>query len=157
MRVYYFTNAKFGLAAIRDQRLKIARIHQLNDPFEFLGVDLSDRSFRIVVSQTKSELSKTKGILCFSKSWRHPMLWAHYADGHRGICLGFDANASKLQQVNYVNSRCPKPDVLDESFMKKLLCTKFVHWSYEDEYRFFTTLTDAEHGLYFFDFSAELE
>ena len=40
MRLHYFTTAQFGLEAIRDKRLKIARINELNDPFEFLGLAL---------------------------------------------------------------------------------------------------------------------
>lgn len=37
MRLYHFTSQKFGLLALKDRRLKIARINELNDPFEFLG------------------------------------------------------------------------------------------------------------------------
>ena len=38
MRLYHFLNAEYGLLNIRHRRLKIARINELNDPFEFLGV-----------------------------------------------------------------------------------------------------------------------
>jgi hypothetical protein len=37
MRLYHFIRERFGLEAIRDSRLKISRINELNDPFEFLG------------------------------------------------------------------------------------------------------------------------
>jgi hypothetical protein len=157
MRAYYFTSAVHGLAAMRDRRLKVARIHELNDPFEFLGVELSDREFRKVLTATKRQLSERNGLLCFSKSWRHPMLWAHYADKHRGVCLGFDVNAEKLEHVSYVNSRFPRPDnPRSEAFVHKLLYTKFAHWSYEDEYRLYVSLNDQENGLYFVPFSDEL-
>jgi hypothetical protein len=157
MRVYKFTKTEHGLAALRDQRLKVARIHELNDPFEFLGVDLSDRDFRRAITQTKQELSKTAGLLCFSKSWRHPLLWSHYADNHRGICLGLDINDSMVEHVSYVNSRFPKPDVTEyEALVRKLLFTKFAHWSYEDEYRVYVDLKEEEDGLFFFCFSENL-
>lgn len=157
MRAYYFTNAVHGLAALHDQRLKVARIHELNDPFEFLGVELSDPEFRQALTSTKRQLSDRNGLLCFSKSWRHPMLWAHYADKHRGICLGFDVNENKLEHVSYVNSRFQKPvNPNNKAFVGKLLYTKFAHWSYEDEYRFYISLTDQENGLYFVPFSDEL-
>lgn len=157
MRAYYFTNAEHGLAALRDRRLKVARIHELNDPFEFLGVDLSDPEFRTALTTTKRDLSKHNGLLCFSKSWHHPMLWAHYADKHRGFCLGFDVTDEKLGHVSYVNSRFPKPEnPKNESFVEKLLYTKFAHWSYEDEYRLYVALNDQENGLYFVSFSDEL-
>jgi hypothetical protein len=41
--------------------------------------------------------------------------------------------------------------------MTQLLFTKFSHWSYEDEYRFFVALTDCENGFYFAPFSKSLE
>jgi hypothetical protein len=48
MRVFHFVPAKHGLSDIRHRRLKIATLRELNDPFEFLGVDLRDqRSARI--------------------------------------------------------------------------------------------------------------
>lgn len=157
MRAYYFTNAEHGLAAMRDRRLKVARIHELNDPFEFLGVELSDREFRRALTATKRQISESNGLLCFSKSWRHPMLWAHYADKHRGICLGFDVSGEKLEHVSYVNSRFPKPhNPQSEAFVQKLLYTKFAHWSYEDEYRLYVRLNDQEKGLYFVQFSKEM-
>ena len=44
MHVYHFLCAKFGLEALRKRRLRVSRIMDLNDPFEFLGVDLSENS-----------------------------------------------------------------------------------------------------------------
>ena len=156
MLVYHFINERFGLEALRNRRLKIARIMELNDPFEFLAVDLSDRGFRKVIKTTKATLSKTNGILCFSKTWTHPILWGHYADKHKGICLGFEVPRQFLKKVDYVECRFEKPNVLNEAFMKKLLFTKFKHWEYEQEYRTYLQLEDEIDGLYFSDFSADL-
>lgn len=156
MLVYHFVNAQFGLDDIRNRRLKIARIMDLNDPFEFLGVDLSDQQFRRALRETKTKLSKTKGILCFCKSWKNPVVWGHYADRHRGICLGFEVPSSILNRVAYVDSRLPRPDVPDVAFMKKLLLTKFAHWQYEQEYRVFVQLEEEIGGLYFSEFSDQL-
>ena len=88
MRVYHFINDKYGLKDLAERHLKIARIMEINDPFEFLGVDLSDRDFRRAMKETKEDLSKSNGLLCFSKNWKNPVLWGHYADKHRGIALG---------------------------------------------------------------------
>lgn len=118
MRVFHFLNHEFGLKDIRERRLKIARIMELNDPFEFLGVELSDRAFRRGLHEVKANLSKDNGLLCFTKSWQNPVLWGHYADKHRGICLGFDMPNELLEQVSYVNSRFQWPAELDEPFVK---------------------------------------
>lgn len=156
MLVYHFVNAHYGLDDLRNRRLKIARIMELNDPFEFLGVDLSDRQFRWALRKMKTELSTSKGILCFCKTWTNPVVWGHYADRHRGVCLGFEVPSSVLNKVDYVDSRLPRPDVLDEAFVKKLLLTKFSHWQYEQEYRVFVQLEEDINGLYYSKFSDQL-
>ena len=107
MRVYHFLNVDHGLDNLRHRRLRISRIIELNDPFEFLGVDLSDRTFRQAFWETKRQLSKTNGLLCFSKTWRNPVLWEHYADKHRGLCLGFDVPKALLEKIKYVKLRLP--------------------------------------------------
>lgn len=152
MRLFHFLNEEYGLKDIRERRIKIARIAQLNDPFEFLGVELSDREHRISLSRTKARLSEKHGLLCFAKNWHNPVLWSHYAGNHRGLCLGFDIPDNLPRQVSYVNSRFNWPSVIDESFMVQLLFTKFSHWSYEDEYRIYTNLEDSDGGLYYADF-----
>lgn len=129
---------------------------ELNDPFEFLGVNLSDRNFRKAMKETKAELSKTKGLLCFSKTWKNPLLWGHYADKHRGICLGFQISNDVLEKVDYVKERLPRPKVLDEEFVKSVLFTKFEHWSYEREYRVYAQLEEEIKGVYYAKFSAKM-
>lgn len=156
MLVYHYLNAKFGLKDLTERRLKIARIMELNDTFEFLGVDLSDRDFRKVIKKTKKELSQTHGLLCFSKTWKNPILWSHYADKHKGLCLGFDMSHIPPTKVEYVRTRFQKPDVLDEIFMKKLLFTKFIHWKYEEEYRSYLSLEEKIDGIYYANFSDSL-
>lgn len=157
MLIYHFINAYYGLEGIRNRRLKIARIMELNDPFEFLGVNLSDRKFRKALKDTKEELSKSKGILCFSETWKNPVLWSHYADKHRGLCLGFEVSNSTLERVEYVDSRHPIPSVIDETLMKKLLYTKFRHWEYEQERRIYIELEEHVDGIYYSDFSNDLQ
>ena len=109
MRLYHFINAQYGLEDLREQRLKIALIMELNDPFEFLGVDLSKRESCKVMEKIKEDLSKICGILCFSKSWDNPVQWSHYADGHKGLCLGFDIpdDPGLLAKVKYAGKRLP--------------------------------------------------
>ena len=107
MRLYHFINAQYGLEDLRKQRLKIALIMELNDPFEFLGVDLSNSEFRQIMEGLKAYLSEIYGILCFSKSWDNPVQWSHYADGHKGLCLGFDIpdDLGLLTKVKYAGKR----------------------------------------------------
>ena len=101
MRLYHFINKKYGLDSLNLKRLKIAQIDQLNDPFEFLGVELSNPQYRDLFNQLKQDLSKDIGILCFCENYHNPALWAHYAEKHKGLCLGFDVPLEACQKVRY--------------------------------------------------------
>jgi hypothetical protein len=159
MRVYRFLCSKYGLKTIKERRLRISRVMALNDPFEFLSADLSDSLYRTALNRTKRDLSSSKGVLCFSKTWSNPLLWSHYAEKHQGIYLGFDLPLEHLSKVKYQKTR-NKIGNLDEEFMSKILTTKFSHWRYENEYRCFIQLDDDEAdstGNYFLNFSDQLQ
>lgn len=165
MRLYYFTPERFGLEAIRDSRLKLARIDDLNDPFEFLGLDL-DRDDRRELLKLKRQIGGQNGLICMSRFWRHPLLWGHYAEKHRGLCLGFDVSKEKCKKVKYRAERPTLSELgyetlgdLDEAGMLDLLYTKFDGWEYESEYRLFCRLEhrDPVSDFYFSSFSEELK
>lgn len=157
MRVYHFIDSKYGLENIRNRQLKISNLMKLNDPFELLSVNTSEKDFRQAILLMKEELSINQGIICFSASWRSPVQWAHYADSHKGICLGFDIPKKYLSKIIYTPRRFDAPKNLNEKFMKKLLCTKFTHWKYEAEHRLWAALNTEESGFYFREFDNDLK
>ena len=73
MRVYYFTRKIFCLETLTKMHLKVAKIDYLNDLFEFMAVDLSNRDIRLGVENMNRDLSKDFGLLCFSKYWDNPV------------------------------------------------------------------------------------
>jgi hypothetical protein len=165
MRVYHFVNKEYGLENIQKRRLKIATLNELNDPFELFGVEFSDPSVRSAFYAMKNELAQNRGLLCFSKSWHNPVQWSHYADKHKGLCLGFDVPDESLGDVNYSRKRLvtdieklKSPRQLAPTAAKKFLFTKYHHWKYENEIRSFVTLEeiDEEKQMYFADFSNKL-
>jgi hypothetical protein len=156
MRAYKFLNAHFGLKSLYEKRLKISRIHDLNDPFELMPYNLSDRSHRRAVQKTRDQLAAHRGMLCFSADWRDPVIWAHYSDKHRGICLGFEVPEDSSKIVNYVPKRLPFPTTLTAAHAEAMLFTKYSHWEYEHEIRIWAELDDEEDGLYFHDFDDTL-
>ena len=165
MRVYHFLNETYAVADIALRRLKVSRFNSLNDPFELLGADLRDPNHRSVFQNLKNKLNETKGMICFSKSWRNPLLWGHYADCHHGMALGFDIPDSYLSAVIYTKQRAKihfnelEKKVIDgDRVIDKLIRTKFSDWKYEEEYRLFVNLKQesSEAGLYFVDFHENL-
>jgi len=118
-----------------DKRLKIANER-------FLECDYSsDEYWRDVNSRFKKR-DPIYGICSLTSKKDNLLMWAHYADSHRGICIGFDssqlsASAHRIiEKVNY--SDCfPKIKMFDEGYESwgSLITTKSKLWEYEDEYR----------------------
>lgn len=156
MRVYHFLSATNALKDISKRRIKIAQFQDLNDPFELLPPDLSDKSMRKAFRAFKKVMEQSNGILCFSRTKREPLLWSHYADKHRGMCLGFDVRDDTLKEVKYVSRRLVLKSLrnLTKGTAIKFLSTKYQGWSYEKEVRAFLSLEekDERNGLYFADF-----
>jgi hypothetical protein len=165
MRVYHLTGAEHALSNLRHRRIKIARIEDLNDPFELRSISSTIGDVRRALELTRSQLVTNRGMLCFSAGWKNPVLWSHYGDRHRGIALGFDVATECLARVRYKPRRTPyDPGLMSpggrnaEAAVLNLLTTKYTHWRYEDEWRAFLTLSDPdpETGKYFADFSDQI-
>jgi hypothetical protein len=105
LRAYHFVNHEFGLDDIRRRRLKIATLKELNDPFELFGISLHDEHLRRAFRVMKEEISRDRGLLCFSRKWSNPVQWSHYAQKHAGLCLGFDVADDAIGLVNYSRRR----------------------------------------------------
>lgn len=165
MRVFHFISEEFGLEDIRRRRLKIATLHELNDPFELFGVSLADENIRRAFQAMKDELATKRGLLCFSRDWHNPVQWSHYAAKHTGLCLGFDIPDEHLGAITYSRKRLVvetqnfrNPRDLSVDTVTRFLFTKYAHWRYENEVRCFVTLEDKdrEKNLYFAEFSDKL-
>jgi hypothetical protein len=154
MRVYHFLPANYALENIEKCRIKISEIDQLNDPFELWCVNQKDKRLRIALRAYKKEMSAHYGMLCFSRHWHNPVLWSHYADKHRGICLGFEIVEHALQKVSYLTKRPALriPPSLEDA--KQLLFSKYRGWHYEEEWRGWTRIDerDVATGFYFYPF-----
>ena len=87
----------------------------------------------------KNEMLKY-GICCFSHSYNSQLMWAHYAEQHKGICVGFDTNLLKTDGVEFrdINYRLVPPTVnilgTEEEFLQQA-SSKYIEWSYEKEIR----------------------
>lgn len=162
MRVYHFIKLEHGLDSLRDKRLKISLIDKLNDPFELLALKLLgeyDKELDELMAKLKNFISQKYGILCFSLDWNSPLLWAHYAGNHKGICLGFEiSERAKPINVTYINKRYNRKlhKIIEENNveeMRKILSTKHTDWKYEKEIRLFTELAHKYEDKYYYNFS----
>lgn len=153
MRVYHFLRAIYAIDDIKERHLKISQIDELNDPFELWCVAQEDRRLRKALGGFKKEMGERFGMICFSKRWHNPLLWSHYADRHRGICLGFEVDERRLKRVNYVTARPNLQVPPTKESMDELLFTKYRDWQYEEEWRGWFTLDERNaSGHYFYPF-----
>jgi hypothetical protein len=160
MLVYHYLAAEWALDDLRKRRVKIATFDDLNDPFELLVFNMSDKNLREKLTQFKEKEARKYGFLCFSRSWKNPVLWSHYADKHRGFCLGFIVRDDMAKEISYIKRRL----VLDiktvgEKDMHQLLWTKYKGWSYEEEVRLYARLQrpDGSTTFYFHDFDNDVQ
>lgn len=158
MRVYHFVSTEHALTNISLQRLKIATFDDMNDPFELRGVNLKSAENRKGWDGFRNEIARRYGVICFSKVWSDPVLWSHYADRHRGLCLGFDVDDDLTVEVQYRATRFPQrrladaavSDALGEQLVIDVIRTKYDRWAYEQEIRILCRLEEAEpSGMHF--------
>lgn len=100
----------------------------------------------------EERIEKIVGVLCLTDSDRNLTMWAHYADSHKGLVIGFDTSHAffsstdtgsgqpcHLKKVTYCDDR-PK---LTFSGLRAedIFLTKGKDWSRENEWRMFAGLS----------------
>ncbi|MFC1498220.1 DUF2971 domain-containing protein [Verrucomicrobiota bacterium] len=92
------------------------------------------------------------GIVSLSKTPNDILMWSHYSDGHRGLCLQFDRKTldypDKFLEVDY-RKNDDRPTVKEHNEEADQLKNKFFlrpkasHWYYEKECRLCLNTTDG--------------
>lgn len=144
-----------------------ARVTSLNDPFEgdfAFSEKLTSQISKQVNSDTgaKNEcgvdlakqirfsMRRKRCILSLSKTNSDILLWSHYANEHKGVCIGIDINGKRadstfvknlngsiLHKVKYSDDPIIIGDYSTNS-MASVLTQKSRQWKYEKEYRLIT-------------------
>jgi hypothetical protein len=82
------------------------------------------------------QIDKRYRVYCLTTKPDCPLMWAHYADHHRGVCLEFDMRKPDLCAAIQVQYREMYPSFhLNDGKDLSPLYTKSFHWQYEEEYR----------------------
>ena len=152
LRLYHFLRAEHALRAMEAGRLKAANLDEVNDPYECLTVGFSSGDEEKAFLKLREEVVRRLVVVCFSETYREPLLWGHYAERFRGVCLAFDARLYGDAMENYVSKvkytegrkelaefgmRCVRGRIQCEDPFKirDLLSIKSHHWKYEREWR----------------------
>lgn len=118
---------------------RAAQIRKMAEEF-LRAPNLAERIQQANEAFRSQEIEKI-GVYCFSAIKDSTVMFSHYADSHRGICLEFDVRSKKhwekIWEMHYseaypVIQWSPKLSPADS---KKLFHWKDVGWKYEGEYR----------------------
>jgi len=160
--LFIYSKAEYVHATLRSKRIKISRLHELNDPFEVYGVYRRSKSFAARFESFRAGFARDYGLICMTENDWSPVMWAHYADRHRGVCYRFDVRESHRLKVRY-KKELHSPEELKHlppmGQLRGLLSTKSSEWRYEREHRVIVPLRDAvrEGDWYFRLFSADFQ
>jgi hypothetical protein len=84
-------------------------------------------------------IHKEYRIFCLASKPDSIVMWSHYANKHRGVCLEFSTDAEEFSGAYRViySERYPLFNLADDDPANNLLplVTKAAAWSYEEEYR----------------------
>lgn len=183
LRVFkYRTGSERDINSLINDKFWAPTREKLNDPYEGLLqrelfeqqmiqleriFDLKDGSFDQVRESLEGVLGFTdkSGIFSLSITPYDELLWAHYADSHKGLCIEYDLNKliefTKTQNhiipVKYSTSppHILLADITDiassnEVLLQKMLGTKSKRWEHEKEIRIVT----SQSGSHSYDYRA---
>jgi hypothetical protein len=146
MILYRYRHASTNtFSEISEGQAWYSKYSELNDPFEGIYVN---QSCNIAVDA----LIQTLRVCCFSERNDNLLMWAHYADNHRGICLEYDipddVHEKTFMQIIYGESQpilkkvevfpAGDPNAGKLSLKKEdvaVFLTKSADWAYEREWR----------------------
>jgi hypothetical protein len=145
IKFQYFVNL------IKNGEMKFSKPSEFNDPFDCCPTQVSefppDALPHAVLDQINKHIqhatSQILGVTCLTPHPDKMLMWSHYGDQHRSVCVGFDrdlllenvpTNSSgnqlytEIVKVEYTKIRPNEED-------RKAIFKKSEEWMYEDEYR----------------------
>lgn len=87
MIVHHFTFAEFAIKALRDRRLKITRINELNDPLQFCAADFFDSDTQTKLETFKNQANERYGVISFCENYHDLVPWIRYEIPSAGLAL----------------------------------------------------------------------
>ena len=86
-----------------------------------------------------------RGILCLTVKEDNSLMWSHYGDQHKGICIGYSHSGTSIKSVNYCSERTIRASLIKEfvdgnnnlldTIIDAIFFRKSIDWQYEQECR----------------------
>jgi hypothetical protein len=95
---------------------------------------------RLFAAAYDSLVTAQVGVLCLSEVHDDILMWSHYADSHRGICLVYETNYEFFAHALPVRYQQERPRInpitqSTEEMLDSAIFTKSRAWAYEKEWR----------------------
>jgi hypothetical protein len=164
-----------GVDLLKNMRIKVSNLIDVNDPFEFLPQFLEDiKELDPILELLYEHQKENYRILSLSQSECNVVMWGHYCNRHKGILYKIDTAKmvsddgveNPFVEVTYAKDR-PKinPQALANAFSEKetkeletnlklITYTKFEDWKYEREHRAIVKY-DREEGYDYYNLSPD--
>ena len=109
----------------------------LSDPARDPRIPANNRLFAAAYD---SMVTAQVGVLCLSEVHDDILMWSHYADCHRGICLIYETNYEFFANAFPVRYQQERPRInptsqSTEQMLDNAIFTKSWAWAYEKEWR----------------------
>ncbi|MGH8068253.1 MAG: DUF2971 domain-containing protein [Candidatus Entotheonellia bacterium] len=180
MILYKYVLYEAGRKIIAGNSIGFAGASDFNDPFELTGYPREEAANPVLQFITNIRADAKRGIwirnsaiLCLTRSPLNPLMWAHYAEAHRGFVIGFDVNVSGFTATDmnllpaqfgsmiYTEQKprhklvisalmevggemSYRPELLEK--LQRLFLHKPLCWSYEEEVRIVRCVKGIEHA-----------
>lgn len=116
------------------RKYKLSSITQLSDQ---TVTDAEDR--RVLAAAARRRTRRHTRVLCLSADWKSELMWAFYANNHRGICLCFETSYEFFRDAKPVLYTHSPADVAymdgSESPVDHLAFCKSLAWQFQKEWR----------------------
>jgi hypothetical protein len=118
-----------------------------------------DASYRHLQDLHNTRMETQAFILCFSGTRKNILMWSHYADGHKGLCVHLDSRVYPLvgaagveYRRSYPVTHFPSESAGADDLLIKSILTKSHRWRYEKEFRLFAVrMGDPPLGAWWVD------
>lgn len=167
----YYSEKLDVIKHLKNPSIKLAATSSLNDPFEnklsyelakniTMSMDLGDpeNNYKITEKFKKAYINVTSnfGVVSLTETHENILMWAHYANSHKGVCIGYkenlfeNLNSKERSEDSWYGIYTPKmvsydsqrfnpeqfsKDITHNEIILRAMLKKSNHWKYEKELR----------------------
>jgi hypothetical protein len=139
--LYKYRTLKSAKKFLENGKMFFSRSSEFNDPFEGKFIinipPINEKGKQKIKQQYDNALAEI-GILCLGEIPDNILMWSHYTDKHKGVCLGFDITKDRdffacAIPVDY-SEEYPRYSFPPDRFFS-CLSRKLITWRHEKEVR----------------------